>query len=87
MTKAVILQLELGHFWMVAYYTKREIKILVLLHVIYNYIHMKQYTFSINMVEQGNKLLDGEIRCNYFEDKTVAYVSNEIIIMFSSFIP
>lgn len=40
---------------------------------------MKQYTFSINMVEQGNKLLDGEIRCNYFEDKTVAYVSNEII--------
>lgn len=40
---------------------------------------MEQYTFSMNMVEQGNKLIDGQIRCNYYEDKTVKYVSNEII--------
>ena len=41
---------------------------------------MEQYTFSIHMKKEGDKLIDGELRCNYYEDKTVKYVADEIIV-------
>lgn len=38
-----------------------------------------QYLFTMDMVIEDNKLIDGEIRCNYYEDKTIKYVNNDII--------
>lgn len=40
---------------------------------------MGNYIFSVNMKKEGNKLMDGTLRCKYYEDKTVKYVANEII--------
>lgn len=40
---------------------------------------MEQYTFSINMKKEGNKLIDGQLRCDYYEDKTIKYIANEIV--------
>lgn len=40
---------------------------------------MEQYEFTIHMQEQGNKMIDGKISCNYYEDKTIKRVSNEMI--------
>ena len=40
---------------------------------------MEQYTFSVHMKKEGDKLIDGELRCHYYEDKTVKYVADEII--------
>lgn len=39
----------------------------------------EQYVFTMDMVLQDNKLIDGEIRCNYYEDGTIKYVNNDII--------
>lgn len=39
----------------------------------------KQYLFSMNMVTQDNKLIDGEIRCDYYIDKTIKYFENNIV--------
>jgi len=40
---------------------------------------MKQYTFTVNMKKEGNKLIDGELKCEYYEDKTIKRVADEII--------
>ena len=40
---------------------------------------MEQYTFSVNMKKEGNKLIDGQLRCSYYEDKTIKDIANEII--------
>lgn len=38
-----------------------------------------QYLFSINMDRQENKLINGEIRCNYYSDKSIKYFENNIV--------
>ena len=38
----------------------------------------EQYVFTMDMVLQDNKLINGEIRCNYYEDRTIKYVNNDI---------
>ena len=38
-----------------------------------------QYTFTVNMKKEGNKLIDGELKCRYYEDKTIKRVEDEII--------
>lgn len=40
---------------------------------------MEQYEFTVNMQEEGNKMIDGKIICNYYEDKTIKRVSHEMI--------
>ena len=39
---------------------------------------MKQYTFTVNMKNEGNKLIDGVLRCKYYEDKSIKYVADDI---------
>ena len=39
----------------------------------------EQYVFSMNMVMQDNKLIDGEIRCDYYIDKSIKYFENNIV--------
>ena len=38
-----------------------------------------QYVFTMNMIMQDNKLIDGEIRCDYYIDKTIKYFENDIV--------
>lgn len=38
-----------------------------------------QYLFSINMDKQGDKLINGEIRCNYYSDNSIKYFENNIL--------
>lgn len=38
-----------------------------------------QYLFSVNMDKQGNKLINGEIRCNYYSDNSIKYFENNIV--------
>lgn len=38
-----------------------------------------QYLFSMNMDKQGNKLINGEIRCNYYSDSSIKYFENNIV--------
>lgn len=40
---------------------------------------MRQYTFTVNMKKEGNKLIDGVLTCNYYEDKSIKRVADEII--------
>lgn len=39
-----------------------------------------QYVFSVDMQEQGDKLIDGQIKCEYYENKLLTSVYNEILI-------
>ena len=39
----------------------------------------EQYVFLMNMVMQDNKLIDGEIRCDYYIDKTIKCFENNIV--------
>lgn len=38
-----------------------------------------QYLFSVDMQEQGDKLIDGQIKCEYYENKLLTSVYNEIL--------
>ena len=38
-----------------------------------------QYLFTMDMIVQDNKLIDGEIRCDYYIDKTIKYFENNIV--------
>ena len=38
-----------------------------------------QYVFSVDMQEQGDKLIDGQIKCEYYENKLLTSVYNEIL--------
>ena len=38
-----------------------------------------QYVFSVDMQEQGDKLIDGKIKCEYYENKLLTSVYNEIL--------
>lgn len=38
-----------------------------------------QYLFSVNMDKQENRLVNGEIRCNYYSDNSIKYFENNIV--------
>lgn len=38
-----------------------------------------EYVFSVDMQEQGDKLIDGQIKCVYYENKLLTSVYNEIL--------
>ena len=38
-----------------------------------------QYLFSVNMDKQENKLVNGEIRCNYYSDNSIKYFEYNIV--------
>lgn len=38
-----------------------------------------QYIFSMNKVRQNDKIINGELRCYYYEDETIKSVENDIV--------